>query len=226
LVGGRNDDDRAGHSFRAEVFFDELTEFTPTLTDEGDDIDIRLSATCDHTEEGGFADSRACKNAKALTTAYGSEQVEGFHTCLKWLENTLAGEGIGRLAMEWPKCASRKRSFAIDGTADAVDDAADKGVADIDACGATRGSDFAACVDFLHLAEGHEKNAVVPKANRFGLQTVEAGGANFADVSEGNIGPNGFDNKSSDLHDFAHSHQRGGGFNATAQVLHERGQNG
>jgi hypothetical protein len=161
-----------------------------------------------------------------LAAAHGGEKVEGFYTCLKWLENTLAGEGIGRLAMEWPESASRKGAFAIDGTADAVNDSADKGVAHIDTCGAACGSDFAACVDFLHLAEGHEENAVVPEADHFGLQTVEARGADFADVAEGNIGPNGFDNESRDLHDFSHSHQRGGGFNATAQVLHERWQNG
>jgi hypothetical protein len=128
--------------------------------------------------------------------------------------------------MEWTKCASRKRAFAIDGTADAVDDSADQGVADIDACSAARGSDFAACMNFLHLAQWHEENAVVPKADHFGLQAAQAGGADFADIAEGNIGPNGFDNESRDLHNFAHSHQRGGGFNAAAQVFHERGQNG
>jgi hypothetical protein len=39
-------------------------------------------------------------------------------------------------------------------------------------------------MNFLHLAEGHEENAVVAKADHFGLQAVEAGGADFADVSE------------------------------------------
>jgi hypothetical protein len=128
--------------------------------------------------------------------------------------------------MQWAQGAARKWAFAIDGAAYAVNDSADKGVADIDARRTACSGDFASSVNLLHFAQWHEKNAVVAEADHFGLKAAEAGRANFADVAKGNIRPDGFDNESRDLHDFAHPHQRGGGFDATAQVLHERGQNG
>ena len=67
---------------------------------------------------------------------------------------------------------------------------------------------------------------MVTKTNHLGLQAFEARGADFADVTEGDIWADGFDDESCDLHDFAHSHQRGGGLNTAAQVFHERRQNG
>ena len=67
---------------------------------------------------------------------------------------------------------------------------------------------------------------MVAEADHFGLQAVEPRGADFADVAKGNIRPHRLDHETRNLHDLAHSHQRGGGFNATAQILHQRGQNG
>jgi hypothetical protein len=128
--------------------------------------------------------------------------------------------------MEGAEGASRQRAFAINRTPDAIDDATHEGIAHIDACRAAGGSHFAAGVDFLHLSEWHEEHAVVAEANDLRLQATEAWGADFADVAEGNIRANGFDDESRDLHDFAHSHQWCGGFNAAPQVFHERRQNG
>jgi hypothetical protein len=119
-----------------------------------------------------------------------------------------------------------QRAFAIDRATEAVDDAPGEARSDIDACGAACGDDFAACVDFLHFAEGHEENAVVAEAHDLGLEAREAVRADFADIAEGNARADRFDDEAGDLNYLTHAGDRGGRLDAAAQGLHERGEDG
>ena len=79
-------------------------------------------------------------------------------------------------------------------------------------------------MNFLHLAQRHQKNPVVPKSHHLGLQARQPRGADLADISEGNIRPDRFYHEACHLHYLSHANHRRGGIDAPAQVLHEGGK--
>jgi hypothetical protein len=161
-----------------------------------------------------------------LSFSHGGEEVEGFDPCLEWLGDALAGERVGRLAVKRAEGAGGEGTFCVSGASQPIDNPADEGITDGDACGATSGDNFTACVNFLHFAKGHEEDAVIAKAYDFGLKFGEAVRADFTDVAERHIGAYGFDYEAGDLDDLTHAHDGGAGLDATPKVFHECWQNG
>ena len=79
FVGGRDDDDRAGEAFGAEVVLDELADLTAALADEREHGDRRFGAAGDHREQRRLADAGTGEDAHALAAAARHERVEGAH---------------------------------------------------------------------------------------------------------------------------------------------------
>ena len=69
LVGGGDDDDRAGQALGAEVVLEELADLAAALADQRDHRDLGVGAAGDHREQAGLADAGAGHDAEALAAA-------------------------------------------------------------------------------------------------------------------------------------------------------------
>ncbi|MCY1186737.1 hypothetical protein D9M73_276400 [compost metagenome] len=65
-IGGRDDDDTARQTFRAEIVLDEFLHFATALADQPDHRDVAFGPACQHREQHRFPDARAGEQAKAL----------------------------------------------------------------------------------------------------------------------------------------------------------------
>src|SRR5690606_5713405 len=73
----RDNDNRTGQTFGAEVVLDELAYLSPAFTDEGDHRHVGLGAAGDHREQARLSDSRTSEHAEALPAAARDEGVKG-----------------------------------------------------------------------------------------------------------------------------------------------------
>ena len=111
LVGGGDDDDRAGEALGAEVALEELADLTAALADEGEHGDLGVGAAGDHRQQARLADAGAGEDAHALAAAAGDQGVEGPHAERAGARRRCGGgSGCGRRAVDAPTRRRASRS--------------------------------------------------------------------------------------------------------------------
>ena len=67
---------------------------------------------------------------------------------------------------------------------------------------------------------------MVTKSHDLSLKSQSTRGADLTDITEGNIGADGFNDEARYLNDLPHANNWDGGLDTAPQVLHERWKNG
>ena len=96
LVGGGDDDDRAGDALGPEVALDELAHLAATLADEADHVDVGRRRAGDHAQQRRLADAGAGEDAEALAAAARHQRVQRAHAERHALDDARALERIRR----------------------------------------------------------------------------------------------------------------------------------
>ena len=131
--------------------------------------------------------------------AAGQQGVDGADAGDQRLGDVLAVERVGGGAVEAVGVANFDRGSVVHGFAEAVDDAAEQPGTDFDAgVFAARGERVAQlqAVDFL---ERHGKHAAVAEADDLGADAAAAGGADLAEIADGDAGAAGFHQQADDF---------------------------
>jgi hypothetical protein len=168
LIAGGADHDAFGHALFAQLAGDEFAHFAASLADEGDDVDVGQAVPGDHAQQGAFADSGAGEDAHALAFAHGEHAVNGADS---------GGEGaLDEGAVQRGRRGGHKAA-ALPAVrfGQAVQHAAQKLVADGHAEAGFAAADQAARTHALHLAEGHQEQALAAEPHHLAGQGRTAG---------------------------------------------------
>ena len=134
-VGGSgSDDDAVAHGLLLVELSDELGDGGPLLSDAdvdaGEGLGLRLLVDDGVNGDGGLAGLTIADDELALSTADGDEGVDGLEAGEHGLGDGLAGDDAGSLDLGTAALAVVEGGAAVDGLADAVDDAAEELLAD------------------------------------------------------------------------------------------------
>ena len=143
LVGGGHDDHRAGQAFGPEVVLDELADLAATFADQGQDDDGGVGAAGDHGQQARLADAGAGEDAHALAPTARHQGVDGAHAEGQLAVDHLAAQRVRCRTLDGDRLGVDEGGPVVDGPAQAVEDAAEQAVADLDAHGLERGLDGA-----------------------------------------------------------------------------------
>ena len=162
-----DDDDRPPQTVRAERLFEELAHFAAALTDEHDDVDVRLATASDLAEQCALADAAAGEEADSLAFAAGQQGVDR------------ADAGAERFSDSWPthrsgRCAEQRSAMwerglvaAIQNVAASVEDSAEHLFADANLwCGVLQ-RDRIASTQTGDVAQWQQQSFLVAKADNF-----------------------------------------------------------
>jgi hypothetical protein len=132
------------------------------------------------------------------------EGVHGLDAGLKNPVDALALERMRRRQVQFDGLLGLNRSQAVNRPSQAVEHAALERGANADAHWRAGGGDFAAGMDAVQVAQRHEQQVMVPKADNFGERdAVVPGGFDPANFTDGGDGALRFNDQPDDLHDAA-----------------------
>ena len=100
LIRSCDNQDRAGHAFRAKIALHEFHNFPATFTNQGNDVDIGLGIACHHAHQGGFAHPGPGHDAHALALAKCDQAVDATHAHIKNICNARPHQGAGRIGVK------------------------------------------------------------------------------------------------------------------------------
>jgi hypothetical protein len=172
FVGRGHDHHRFAPSRFIQVFFQELAHFATAFTNERDDVDVSLRLAGDHAQQGGFADAAAGENAQTLAPSTRDERVDGLDARSKLMLNALPLERVRWQALDASQISRRYRAATVQGTAQAINHPPHQRVADRHLQRRSRGNHFAADVDPMRLAQGHQQQVMIAKADDLRVRLV------------------------------------------------------
>ena len=176
-------DTRGLKAFRDEsavpwrVALDELADLAATLADEPDDVDVGPRVARQHAEQHALADAAAGEDADPLAPPDRQEPVDRPDAGLERLGDALPVQDRRRGLVDRLGDRVHERAAAVEGSPEAVDDAAEERLADRHRLGVARRAHLAAAPEAGHLTERHEQQAVTAEADHLGGQPVGAGRA-------------------------------------------------
>ena len=100
LIGSRHHDDGTLHSLFPEIPLDKLAHLTATLSDQGNDIDVRFCIAGEHTEQGALSDTGTCKDSDTLSFSHSNQPVYRFYAKWKHLRDNLTAHRIRRICLD------------------------------------------------------------------------------------------------------------------------------
>ena len=128
--------DRARQALGAEVAVDELEHLAAALADEADHVDLVGGRAGDHAQQRRLADAGAGEDAEALAAPARDQRVERAHAERHAVVDARARKrDRGGAASAGRHCESGIGSLAVERSAEAVQRAAEQGVADVDRSG-------------------------------------------------------------------------------------------
>ncbi|GAF26485.1 O-acetylhomoserine sulfhydrylase [Moorella thermoacetica Y72] len=215
LVGGGDYYDGAGQAFRSQVAFDKVPHLPAALADEGDDVDVSGAVAGDHPQEGALTNAAAGKDADPLAAAAGQEGVDGFDPRSQDFLDPAPGQGVGRPVVDRLGVAAHQDG-AVQGPAQAVQDAAQQFLPHPDVMAAAGGYDPAAGANALQLPQGHEEGHFFPEADHLGDDGAGAVVIDPAEFADSRLQPPGFDGQARYPGDLAAPAPEGGAGQALA----------
>ncbi len=189
LVGRGDDHDGAGQALRSEVALDEFVDLAAALTDEGDDRHRGVGPAGHHGQQTRLADPGSGEDTEPLTPATGDEGVDGLDAERQLAVDQFAAKRMGRRRFDPDLLRLRQRRPVVDGSSEAVEDAAEKALADPHREGTPEGFDGVTEAHAGQIAERHtgesgaghgddlgvENPSPAPDAHRF----ADGGGDSF-----------------------------------------------
>ncbi|GJE73392.1 hypothetical protein CHKEEEPN_4957 [Methylorubrum podarium] len=127
-IGGRDDEDGAGHALGPEMALDEFAHLAPALADQGDDADIGLRALHDLREQRGLAAAGLAVDAEPLALADGEQPVDDADPERHRPLDQLSRERVRGGAAQGPRRRVREVGAPVEGPAAAVEDAPEQAV--------------------------------------------------------------------------------------------------
>ena len=165
LIGRGADDDRTLQPLHTEILFDEFAQLAATLTDQRDDVHVALCAARHHPEQRRFTHAAARENTDALTKPHRGEGVDRTHARGHRLADALPAEGVRRSAVQGRTPLADQRAEPVHRLPESVDRAAEQAEPDRGRGGKGRGENLAAGTEIVRLAERHEEESLIAKAD-------------------------------------------------------------
>src|SRR6185437_6466896 len=192
----------ARESFLAKRVFDEVTHFSTALTEERDDVHVRLGVTCDHAEQRALADTGTREYSDALTAADGKHPVDRANARLQRLVDHATLQRVRRLGRQWNTVREFDRPLVIDRMAESVENATEQRWTDVDTERAAEGLHEASSVQAIELAERHQDDVVLVKSDDFGEhRSVVRQARDTAQLTDAHVDSRGLDDETNDSRD-------------------------
>src|SRR3954468_6355449 len=226
LVGRRDDHDAALERV-AEVALDELLDLSAALADERDHVDVGRRGPGDHAEQRRLADAGAGEDAEALAAPAGDDAVERADA----ERDAVLDAGPAQRVRRRPERRAQLRAVglwhAVHRAAEAVEDAAEQLVADVDAHRVAGRRDGAAGGDAAHVAERHEQRLAAAEADDLGGHVgAPPAGGDHADLADLGLEAGRLDGQADEVRDAAVAAVQIGLAQAVGRALEDAGAHG